>query len=171
MQRIGIPFKGIQLITELHTDRQARIITAHGLTSPVHIKSGIEQGETYSPLLWKIYYDPILTYIHNKYNNHLLKITCFLTIQLLTNLPIIPLILDDINFNKLSTTIKTIKNFCKTLYHTRDIENKQAISQQITQHVQTRYNNFTSNTTTMINSIINRHTDPVLFDNKNCMTL
>ena len=87
------------------------------------------------------------------------------TIQLLTNLPIIPLTLDDINFNKLSTTINTIKDFRKTLYHTRDIENKQAISQQITQHVQTRYNNFTSNTTTMINSIINHHTDPVLFDN------
>ena len=50
-KRIGIPIKGIQLITELHTNRQARIITAHGLTSPVHIKSGIEQGETYSPLL------------------------------------------------------------------------------------------------------------------------
>ena len=50
-KRIGIPNSGINLITELHSSRQARIITAHGLTSPINIQSGIEQGETYSPLL------------------------------------------------------------------------------------------------------------------------
>ena len=87
-KRIGISFKGIQLITELHTDWQARIITAHGLTSPVHIKSGIEQGETYSPLLWKIYYDPILTYIHNKYKNHLLKIISSSPLEIVSNIPL-----------------------------------------------------------------------------------
>ena len=50
-RRIGISSSGINLITELHTSRLASIITAHGLTPPVQIKSGIEQGETYSPLL------------------------------------------------------------------------------------------------------------------------
>jgi hypothetical protein len=74
-RRIGIPASGINLITELHTSRLAKVITGYGLTSPIQIKSGIEQGETYSPLLWKIYYDPILTYISQKYNNHFLKIS------------------------------------------------------------------------------------------------
>ena len=50
-RRIGIPSSGINLITELHISRLARVITAHGLTSPIHIKSSIEQEETYSPLL------------------------------------------------------------------------------------------------------------------------
>ena len=50
-KKIGIPEKGINFITELHTSRLAKIITSHGLTTPVNINSGIEQGETYSPLL------------------------------------------------------------------------------------------------------------------------
>ena len=85
-QRIGIPSSSINLITELHTSRLAKIITAHGLTPPVSIKSGIEQGETYSPLLWKIYYDPILTYISQKYNNNFLKISSSSPLDIISNL-------------------------------------------------------------------------------------
>jgi hypothetical protein len=58
-----------------------------------------------------------------------------------------------------------MKDYCKTLYHTCEAENKQALSQHITQQVQKHHDNFTSNTTVMINSILNRHTDPVIFDN------
>jgi len=50
-KRIGIPSTGINLITELHSHRFARVITAHGLTSQIPINSGIEQDKTYSPLL------------------------------------------------------------------------------------------------------------------------
>ena len=87
------------------------------------------------------------------------------TIQLLTNIPITPLTQSDINNSQLSNTINIIKEHHKTLYYTRESENKQALSQHITQQVEKRYNNFTSNTTTMINSILNRHTDTVVFDN------
>src|ERR1043165_5818387 len=87
------------------------------------------------------------------------------TIQSLTNIPITPLTQLDINSSQLSNTINIIKEHRKTLYHTRESENKQALSQHITQQVEKRYNNFTSNTTTMINSILNRHIDTVLFDN------
>ena len=87
------------------------------------------------------------------------------TIKLLINIPITPLTQLDINNSQLPNTINTVKNYRKTLYHTHKIENKQAISQHITQQIQKHYNNFTSNTTVIINSIINRHTDPVIFDN------
>ena len=80
-KRIGIPPQSVNFITELHTQRQAQIITAFGLTSPVHIRSGIEQGETYSPLLWKIYYDPILSFIYDKYQNTFLKIQTLLLLE------------------------------------------------------------------------------------------
>ena len=50
-KKIGIPEKGINFITELHTSRLAKIITSYSLTTPVNINSGIEQGETYSLLL------------------------------------------------------------------------------------------------------------------------
>ena len=66
-KKIGISEKCINFITELHTSHLAKIIISHGLTAPFNINSGIEQGETYSLLLWKIYYDPILTFISQKY--------------------------------------------------------------------------------------------------------
>jgi exonuclease III len=50
-KRIGIPQLAINFITNLHSDRQARVITVNGLTNPITLHSGIEQGETYSPLL------------------------------------------------------------------------------------------------------------------------
>jgi hypothetical protein len=128
-KRIGIPLQGIQLITELHTNRQARIITAHGLTSPVHIKSGIEQGETYSPLLWKIYYDPILSFIHNKYNNHLLKITFSSPLNIISNIPLssitIPpmVFIDDTVWHSESPeSLQSILNDTQKLYNLNNIE-------------------------------------------------
>ena len=87
-KKIVIPEKGINFITELHTSRLAKIITSHGLTAPVNINSGIEQGETYSPLLWKIYYNPILTFISQKYQNQLLKISIQLPLDIISNSPI-----------------------------------------------------------------------------------
>jgi hypothetical protein len=84
-KRIGIPLTGINLITELHSHRLARVITAHSLTPQIPINSGIEQGKTYSPLLWKIYYDPILYFIQKKYKNHLLKILYQSPIDIIAN--------------------------------------------------------------------------------------
>src|SRR6185312_8475555 len=74
-KRIGILQSGLNFIEFLYQDRKARAITAYGLTNPITLHSGIEQGKTYSPLLWKIYYDPILSYINSKYNSKLLKIS------------------------------------------------------------------------------------------------
>ena len=50
-KKIGIPEKGINFITELHTSHLAKIIISHDLTAPVNINSGIEQEETYFLLL------------------------------------------------------------------------------------------------------------------------
>jgi hypothetical protein len=86
-KRIGIPQTAINFITNLHTDRQARIITGYGLTEPISLYSGIEQGETYSPLLWKINYDPILTYINSTYQNSFLKISSQSLIEKINYLP------------------------------------------------------------------------------------
>src|SRR5438876_8083396 len=90
-KKIGIPTKGINFITELHTSRLAKIITEHGLTASVQLNSGIEQEETYSPLLWKIYYDPILIFISQKYQNYLLKISTQSPIDFISNTTLIPI--------------------------------------------------------------------------------
>jgi len=50
-KKIGIPQNALNLIYNFHSNHKARIITAYGLTKPITLFSGIEQGETYSLLL------------------------------------------------------------------------------------------------------------------------
>ena len=61
LERIKIPAKLIDLVLLLFENRRSQIITAVGLTDPIELKDGIEQGEVLSPLLWRIFYDPLLT--------------------------------------------------------------------------------------------------------------
>src|SRR5271170_7820162 len=42
-----------------------RVITEHGLSQSITAEDGIDQGECISPLLWQIFYDPLLSRIHN----------------------------------------------------------------------------------------------------------
>jgi ribonuclease HI len=60
LERIKIPRKIIRLILEPFKERRFRVITRMGLTQQITAKDGIDQGETISPLLWRIFYDPLL---------------------------------------------------------------------------------------------------------------
>jgi hypothetical protein len=60
MERIRIPNIIIKILNQLTTTRSNRVITFHGLTDSFNPKMGIEQGDSLSPLLWRIYYDPLL---------------------------------------------------------------------------------------------------------------
>ena len=68
MQRIKVPPKAISLITNLFKDRELRVITKLGLTDSIQAGDGIDQGETISPLLWRIFYDPLLCKIQENQN-------------------------------------------------------------------------------------------------------
>src|SRR5439155_1455129 len=57
------------------------------------------------------------------------------------------------------------KEIHKALYTARRIENNTAHRERIQQHIQNRYDNFSTNTTKMIDSVLHRHTDRVHFDN------
>src|SRR5438552_18699660 len=65
LHRIKISNKIIKLIIYLFKDRKFRIITENGLTDTVKARDGIDQGETISPLLWRIFYDPLLCKIQD----------------------------------------------------------------------------------------------------------
>src|SRR5271154_5883629 len=76
MSRLKIPQNFINIIQDLLTNRTCKIITSQGLTNSIPIIKGIPQGETISPLLWTIFYDPLLTKlnqnkkkVHNLFNN------------------------------------------------------------------------------------------------------
>jgi hypothetical protein len=61
--KIPIPF--INVITNLFLNRKNSVFTAYGNTDPYDVIVGIDQGEVISPLLWVIYYDPLLSRIKN----------------------------------------------------------------------------------------------------------
>jgi Reverse transcriptase (RNA-dependent DNA polymerase) len=62
MLRLKLPLNFIEIIKNLFSNRKNRVFTAHGLTDPYDI----DQGEVISPLLWCIYYDPLLVEIQQR---------------------------------------------------------------------------------------------------------
>ncbi|CAB4416101.1 unnamed protein product [Rhizophagus irregularis] len=68
LRRLDIPEKFILWIIGLFKNRQMSVITAFG-PSPTFIGGdGIDQGDTISPLLWRIFYDPLLVAIQQACN-------------------------------------------------------------------------------------------------------
>src|SRR5579883_2537382 len=70
LKRINIPNSIINILRYIHSNREDQIITSQRLTDPYKIEDSINQGEIYSPLLWRIFYDPILTHIYNIHKDH-----------------------------------------------------------------------------------------------------
>src|SRR6185436_11635181 len=60
LQRVKIPKKIIKYILNLFHKRQLRIITAYGLTEEITSGDRIDQGEVILPLIWWLFYDPLL---------------------------------------------------------------------------------------------------------------
>ena len=64
LERLRIPFNFIRFILKMFGNRFNQVFTSFGNTEPYKVVSGIDQGEVISPLLWCIYYDPLLCRIH-----------------------------------------------------------------------------------------------------------
>ena len=60
LKRIKMNQTYISILKDLHCNRTSCIITAHGFTDPYIVQNGLDQGETHSPILWRIFYDPLL---------------------------------------------------------------------------------------------------------------
>ena len=65
LKRIKLPQLAIDFFINLFKDRKMRIITNFGLSDEFTAKDGIDQGEVCSPLIWRIFYDPLLCRIQN----------------------------------------------------------------------------------------------------------
>src|ERR1041385_7064292 len=63
MTRLKIPIGFINLTLDLFNNRKNYVLTDVGKTKDYEVLVGIDQGEVISPLLWCIYYDPLLTRI------------------------------------------------------------------------------------------------------------
>ena len=60
LRHLSVPPEGINLLLLLHTCATLRIVTAHGLTQPVHMLRGVRQGNPESPLLYALLLEPLL---------------------------------------------------------------------------------------------------------------
>ncbi len=67
MKRVKLPSSCINFILDFFTHRKNTILIKGGLSDYYDVKIGIDQGEVISPLLWCIYFDPLLCEI-NKLN-------------------------------------------------------------------------------------------------------
>ena len=65
MDRIKISPKCMNFILDFFTKRQNAIMTIRGISEFYDVQIGIDQGEVISPLLWCIYFDPLLCEIDN----------------------------------------------------------------------------------------------------------
>jgi hypothetical protein len=65
LSHLSLPLSTINILSDLLTDHHNQVITNLGLTSSYSVHNGIDQGETITPLLWRIYYDPLISYIYS----------------------------------------------------------------------------------------------------------
>jgi hypothetical protein len=70
LHRIQMPKTLINILSNLLSDRTNRVITNLGLTNSYSVKNGIDQGETITPLFWRIYYDPLITHISTHFSGY-----------------------------------------------------------------------------------------------------
>ena len=60
LRPLSVPPEVIDLLLFLHTCARLRIVTAHGLTQPVHMLRGVRQGNTESPHLYALLLEPLI---------------------------------------------------------------------------------------------------------------
>lgn len=60
LKHIKLPESAINFIINLFNNRKMRVITAYRLSDIFTAGDGIDQGKVISPLIWRIFYDPLL---------------------------------------------------------------------------------------------------------------
>ncbi|GBC02443.1 hypothetical protein RclHR1_04620010 [Rhizophagus clarus] len=69
LTRLRMPISLVDWICNLYEERSIRAITAFGLTDSVTARDGIDQGDALSPLMWRIFYDPLLVRLQDRVNS------------------------------------------------------------------------------------------------------
>ena len=70
LKRIKMNNNIIALLGNIHNNRQNSIQTEFGPTDTYQVGDGLDQGEVNAPILWHIFYDPLLCEI-DKYKSNL----------------------------------------------------------------------------------------------------
>ena len=70
LHRIKLPPSIVLTIINLLSSRTNQVITNFGLTPTYSVEDKIDQGETITPLLWRIYYDLLIHHIYTKFKGY-----------------------------------------------------------------------------------------------------
>jgi hypothetical protein len=68
LKRIKLPEMMISFFLSLYNKRKIKVITEYGLTNEFEAEDGLDQREVSSLLIWRIFYNPLLSLIHNEDN-------------------------------------------------------------------------------------------------------
>ncbi|GBC18892.1 reverse transcriptase family protein [Rhizophagus irregularis DAOM 181602=DAOM 197198] len=60
LERIKLPKSFINLVMDISLNRSNKILVNNELTESYQVEDGIDQGEVWSPILWRIFYDALL---------------------------------------------------------------------------------------------------------------
>src|SRR5207244_4928209 len=71
--RINCPESLTNLIINIFKHRANQVITNLGKSQSYLVQDGIDQGETISPILWRIYYDPLISLISTNHKGYTLE--------------------------------------------------------------------------------------------------
>ena len=63
LKRIKISDLTTKFLLNLYNKRKIKVITEYGLTKEFKAEDGLDQGEVASPLMWRIFYDPLLSLV------------------------------------------------------------------------------------------------------------
>jgi exonuclease III len=79
LQRIGVSLKLISVILAINRSLEINIQHYYGKTSPFFQSNGLPQGDKYSPILWLIFYDPLLARLTKETSGYTLNNSLSLT--------------------------------------------------------------------------------------------
>jgi hypothetical protein len=100
LDRIHIPKKLKKIMLRLLNKRFLRVNTEEGLTERIIASKGLDQGEVLSPILWAIFYDPLIARIA-KYSNNVTSVLAYMD----------DLALLEENFNQLQSNTDIFQSF------------------------------------------------------------
>ena len=73
MRGLGFPEDCIEAVKDLYTDAETEFILPAGNTNPIKIERGTIQGDSLSPLLFLIFVEPLLRWLHSGGRGHRLS--------------------------------------------------------------------------------------------------
>ena len=128
LQRLKLPLSFRTFIRTLFSSRFNQVFTAHGNTDNYQVISGIDQGEVISPILWCIYYDPLLVRIQQSNLGYTLKTDRFTNITEVTppkfeaHVPCLAYMDDTLWLSKSKHDLNDIMLIADSFYHLNDIK-------------------------------------------------